>query len=148
MAVLALLPLTGAGCTYAGDADPSSVPSTYRVVGDAIPQRLSSAASDAARGRMLALARETSCILCHAFPEPGQRFAGDIGPPLAGVGARLSIAQLRLRIVDQARLNPQTPMPAYLRSAGLERVASAYRGKSILTPEEIEDVVAYLATLR
>jgi sulfur-oxidizing protein SoxX len=64
------------------------------------------------------------------------------------VGARLSTAQLRLRVVDQSRLNRDTVMPSYYRVSGLTRVAGAYRGKPILNAQQIEDVVAYLQTLR
>ena len=73
---------------------------------------------------------------------------GDIAPPLSGVGARLSEGQLRLRIVDSSRLNPETVMPSYYKVDGLVRVASAWRGKPVLTAQQIEDVVAYLKTLK
>jgi L-cysteine S-thiosulfotransferase len=73
---------------------------------------------------------------------------GNIGPPLAGVGARLTAGQLRLRVVDQSRIDPRTPMPAYYRTEGLYDVAAAYRGKPILSAQQVEDVVSYLQTLR
>jgi L-cysteine S-thiosulfotransferase len=73
---------------------------------------------------------------------------GDLGPSLAGIGARLSVAQLRLRVADMLSIDPATIMPSYYRVDGLDRVAAAYRGKRILTAAEIEDLVAYLATLR
>lgn len=107
------------------------------------------AAGDAARGRALIAARDpANCILCHAAADAGVRFSGNLAPPLDGVGARLTQAQLRLRIVDSARLNPQTIMPAYYRSEGLTEVAAAYRGKTILGAQQIEDLVVYLSTLR
>jgi sulfur-oxidizing protein SoxX len=88
-------------------------------------------------------------VLCHAIPDAAVRFAGDVGPSLAGVGARLTIPQLRLRVADNLRVHPATIMPSYYRNDGLlARVASAYRGKPILSATEIEDVVTYLATLR
>ena len=89
-----------------------------------------------------------NCLLCHAMPFPAERFQGDLGPPLAGVGARLAEGQLRLRMVDSTRLNPDTIMPAYHRVDGLARVAAAFRGKPVLTAQQVEDVVAYLLTLR
>lgn len=92
--------------------------------------------------------REANCLLCHAVPETGIRFMGDIAPPLSGIGSRLSAGQLRLRIVDQSRLNADTVMPSYYRIEGLVRVAPAYRGKPVLTAQQIEDVVAYLQTLK
>ena len=116
------------------------------VVGDAIPQALA-APGDAARGRALIVARDpANCVLCHAVPDV--RFAGDLGPSLAGVGRRLSEGQLRLRVADNLRVNPASAMPSYYRTDGLDRVAPAYAGKPILTAQEVEDVVAYLGSLR
>ena len=88
------------------------------------------------------------CLLCHKGPFPEERFQGDLAPDLAGVGARLPEGRMRLRIVDSTKVNPQSIMPAYYKSEGLMRVAPAYRGKTVLTPEQIEDVVAYLITLK
>ena len=86
------------------------------------------------------------CTLCHEVP--GETRFGDIAPPLAGVGAKLSAEQLRLRVADSSRVNRDTPMPAYYRTEGLRQVARAYRGKTILSAQQVEDVVAYLATLK
>lgn len=120
----------------------------YRVEQGEIRAALA-AAGDAVRGRDIALSRESgNCFLCHAFPDAGTAPLGNLGPGLAGVGARLTPAQLRLRVVDSARLNPQSVMPAYYRLDGLQQVAAAWRGKPILTAQQVEDVVAYLATLR
>ena len=88
------------------------------------------------------------CLLCHSGPFPEERFQGDLAPDLTGVGARLSEGQIRQRMVDSTKVNPQTIMPAYYRTEGLTRVAPAFRGKTVLTPEQIEDVVAYLVTLK
>jgi sulfur-oxidizing protein SoxX len=120
----------------------------YRVQGDAIAAPLAGARGDAGRGREVVLGRASSCLLCHAVPDAGDRPTGNVAPSLAGVGGRLSAGQLRLRIVDSTRVNPQTPMPSYYRVAGLNGVAAAFRGKPILTAQEIEDVVAYLGTLK
>ena len=87
------------------------------------------------------------CLLCHSGPFPEERFQGDLAPDLRSA-ARLSEGQIRQRIVDSTKVNPQSIMPAYYRSEGLERVAPVYRGKTILTAEQIEDVVAYLTTLK
>jgi len=119
-----------------------------RVIGDGAPDRLA-AVGDAARGRALVVARESAnCVLCHAVPDPAMKFAGDVGPSLAGVGARLSEAQLRLRVADNLRVNPATVMPSYYKVDGLDRVASTYAGKPVLTAQEVEDVVAWLVTLK
>ena len=87
------------------------------------------------------------CLLCHSGPFPEERFQGDLAPDLRSA-ARLSESQIRQRIVDSTKLNPQSIMPAYYRTEGLERVAPAYRGKTILSAEQVEDVVAYLTTLK
>jgi len=122
-------------------------PVRFDVVGDAIPLALSSEPGDAARGRSIVVNRDAgACTLCHAVP--GEQAFGNIAPTLAGVGARLSPAQLRLRVADSTRVSPDTPMPAYYRTEGLTQVAAAYHGKPILSAQQLEDVVAYLATLK
>jgi sulfur-oxidizing protein SoxX len=119
------------------------------MVGDAIPQPLSGARGDAARGRAIVVDRQVGlCLLCHSGPFPEQRLQGTLAPELAGAGKRWSEGQLRLRIVDAAKANPATIMPPYYRTDGLVRVAGAYRGKTLLTAQQIEDVVAFLMTLR
>ena len=121
---------------------------TYAVVGDAIPDSLTGMAGDASRGRALVLERSSTCILCHSGPFPETKFQGDLAPSLAGAGSRWSEGQLRLRLVDASRLNPATIMPSYYRIDGLVRVGTAWRGRPILSAEQIEDMVAYLASLR
>jgi L-cysteine S-thiosulfotransferase len=120
----------------------------YVVVGDAIPSSLTGAPGNTAQGRALVLNRLSTCILCHSGPFPEEKFQGDLAPSLAGAGTRWSAGQLRLRIVDGSRLNPATIMPSYYRVDGLERVGTSWRGKPILPAEQIEDIVAYLTTLR
>jgi sulfur-oxidizing protein SoxX len=115
-----------------------------------IPEPLAGASrGDAARGRAIVANRQVGlCLLCHSGPIPEERFQGDLAPDLAGAGLRWNAAQLRLRIADSSRINPSTIMPAYYRSTGLTRVAPAQQGKPILNAQQIEDVVAYLLTLR
>jgi sulfur-oxidizing protein SoxX len=120
----------------------------YAVVGDAIPASLTGAPGDATRGRALVVERTSTCILCHSGPFPEQRFQGDVAPSLTGTGKRWSEGEIRLRIVDASRLNAATMMPSYYRIDGLDRVGRAWQGKPILTAEQIEDIVAYLVTLR
>jgi len=116
---------------------------------DAIPESLTGAKGDPARGRAIVGNRQVGlCLLCHSGPFPEERFQGELAPDLKGAGARWSEGQLRLRIVDSSRINPASIMPAYHRTDGLTRVAPAFRGKPILTAEQIEDVVAYLTTLK
>lgn len=121
---------------------------TYTVSGDGIAQSLTGRPGDATRGRALVVERSSTCILCHSGPFPEVRFQGDLAPSLAGAGSRWSIPQLRLRLVDANSLNPGTIMPSYYRVSGLERVGRTWRDKPILAAEQIEDIVAYLATLR
>ena len=120
----------------------------YAIVGDAIPASLTGAAGDPVRGRAIVVKRQNTCLLCHSGPFPEARFQGDLSPNLKGAGMRWTQGQLRLRLVDASRLNPATIMPSYYKVEGLNRVAPAWRGKPVLTAEQIEDVVAYLATLR
>jgi sulfur-oxidizing protein SoxX len=120
----------------------------YAVTGDGIADSLTGAAGDAARGRALVLDRSSTCILCHSGPFAEAKFQGDLAPSLAGAGSRWSVSQLRLRLVDASRFNPQTIMPSYYRVDGLERVGPAWRSKPILSAEQIEDIVAFLANLR
>ncbi|MGZ5034927.1 MAG: sulfur oxidation c-type cytochrome SoxX [Usitatibacter sp.] len=105
------------------------------------------AAGDPARGREVFVAREGGhCVLCHRVP--GVAIAGDVGPSLAGIGSRLSASQIRLRIADITRIVPDAAMPAFHRTEGLTRVAARYAGKPALTGQEVEDIVAWLGTLR
>jgi sulfur-oxidizing protein SoxX len=121
----------------------------YTIVGDAIPAPLSATPGDAGRGRAIIVNRQLGlCLLCHSGPFPEEKLQGTLAPSLAGAGARSSVGQLRLRIVDAGHLNPDTIMPSYYRTEGLTRVAPAFAGKSVLSAEQIEDVVAFLATLR
>ena len=119
----------------------------YRVEADAIAQPLA-APGDAGRGLEILTGRDGNCLLCHAVPETGKRFMGNLAPPLSAVGSRLNAAQLRLRIVDSMRLNRDTIMPSYYRTDGFNGVAASWRGKPILTAQQVEDLVAYLQTLR
>ena len=120
----------------------------YEIVGHAIPKPLTGELGDPARGRTIVIRRESTCLLCHSGPFPEEHFQGDLAPDLKGTGARWSAGELRLRLVDATRLNPATIMPSYYRIDGLVRVAPNFRGKPALTAQQIEDVVAYLSTLK
>ena len=116
---------------------------------DGLSTPLSGAKGDPQRGRAIVANRQLGlCLLCHSGPFPEERFQGNLAPDLRGAGARLTEAEIRLRLVDPARANPQTIMPAYYKIDGLTRVAPSYRGKPVLSGEQIEDVVAYLVTLK
>ena len=104
---------------------------------------------DAEKGRAIVASRQLGlCLLCHSGPFPEERFQGNLAPDLRGAGARLNAEQLRQRLVDPARFNPNTIMPAYSKTDGLTRVTPSLRGKTLLTDQQIEDVVAYLVTLK
>jgi len=106
-------------------------------------------AGDPEKGRAIVANRQLGlCLLCHSGPFPEERFQGNLAPDLRGVGARMSEDQLRQRLIDPARFNPKTIMPAYSRTEGLARVAPSLQGKTLLTHEQIEDVVAFLVTLK
>jgi sulfur-oxidizing protein SoxX len=139
--LFAALPVIGA----AGEPDLVG----YQIVGDGIPVSLTGKPGDAERGRAVVTNRRVGlCLLCHSGPFPEERLQGTLAPSLAGTGSRNSLAQLRLRIVDPARINADTIMPPYYRTAGLTRVARAYINQPILSREQIEDVIAFLATLK
>ncbi|MCW0232086.1 MAG: sulfur oxidation c-type cytochrome SoxX [Ferrovibrio sp.] len=121
----------------------------YVVTGDAIPDSLTGSPGDAARGRAIVTNRQKGlCLLCHTGPFAEERFQGDLAPSLAGAGSRWTEGQLRLRIVDSRRVTPSTIMPSYYRIDGLTRVGAAWRDRPVLSAAEIEDVVAFLKTLR
>jgi sulfur-oxidizing protein SoxX len=113
---------------------------------DAIEQPFA-ASGDPTRGREVFVSREGGhCVICHAVP--GVEASGDVGPPLAGIGSRLAPAQIRLRVADITRVNPGAVMPSFHRTEGLLSVAPEYRGQPILSAQQVEDVVAWLATLK
>src|SRR5262245_46731740 len=143
-AIAALLVIAGLGSEA-----PAEELQQYRIAGSAIPASLTGAPGDPARGRAIVLNRAVGlCLLCHSGPFPEERSQGDLATDLRGAGGRASEAMLRLRLVDPARINPATIMPAYYKTDGLVRVAPAWRGKPVLSAAQIEDVVAFLMTLK
>lgn len=121
---------------------------TGMVTADGLPAPLTDTPGDAARGRAIVADRERGlCLLCHTAPIPEATFQGNLAPDLAGVGARLDVAALRLRMVDSRRIKPNTIMPPYHSTEGFQRVGQRWQGEPILTAQEVEDVVTYLTTL-
>jgi len=128
---------------------PAAVGGRYVVDGDGITTPLTSTAGDAVRGRAIVANRQVGlCLLCHTGPIPEERFQGNLAPDLQGAGGHWSTAQLRLRMVDASHFNPTTIMPSYYKTDGLNRVAAGFQGKTILDAQQIEDVVAWLQTLK
>ena len=98
------------------------------------------------RGR-LAVIGKGNCLACHQMPIPEEADHGDIGPDLSHVGSRLDAAQLAARIRDPKIINPDTIMPSFVKLE-LNRVAKDWQGKTILTEQDLADVIAYLLTLK
>lgn len=120
-----------------------------QIVGDAIPDSLTGAPGDLEQGKAVFVEREGGhCVLCHVVTSLDAPFQGDLGPALSDVGARLSPGQIRLRIVDASQLNAETVMPPYYRIHGLNQVVDGQAGQPVLSSEQIEDLVAYLASLK
>ncbi len=118
------------------------------IAGDSIFESLSSEAGNPVRGRAIVASRQTGlCLLCHSGPFPEERFQGNLAPELKMSVARLNAPQLRARIVNAAHFNPQTIMPAYYETKHLNRVAPKFVGQTILSGQEIEDVIVFLLTL-
>ena len=128
--------------SYATVASAQGALRPFQVVGDAIPASLTGTPGDPGRGEKIVTSRAVGlCLLCHSGPYPQERFQGTMAPDLKGAGARWSEGQLRLRMVDASRINPDTIMPPYYRIDGLNRVAPGFVGRTILSAEQIEDVV-------
>jgi len=125
-----------------------SLANAQTIVGDSVYESLSSATGDPARGRAIVASRQNGlCLLCHSGPFPEERFQGNLAPELGMSVARLTVPQLRARIVDASHFNPNTIMPAYYKTGHLNRVAPKFVGQTILNGQEIEDVVAFLSSL-
>lgn len=104
---------------------------------------------NADRGRAIVANRQVGlCLLCHSGPLPEERFQGNLAPSLAGAGSRFTANQLRSRIMDARQINPESIMPAYAKTDGLTRVGKSLHGQPLLNAQQIDDVVAYLVTLK
>jgi len=122
----------------------------YTIKDSAIDKPLTGKPGDPAKGRQWAITSgQGNCVICHRLPIPEVAFRiGNIGPDLTEVGGRLSPAEIRMRIVNPKVVNPDTIMPAYYRLDGLNRVEKKFQGKTMLSAEQVEDLVAYLSTLK
>lgn len=129
---------------------PAGQMATYKVVNnEEITESLAGKPGDPAKGYEVAINRKLgNCLACHVMPAPEQPFHGAVGPDLTGVGGRLSEGRLRLQVVNAKHFNPDTIMPAFYKADGFNRVMKKFEGKSVLTAEQVEDVVAYLTTLK
>ena len=127
----------------------SKLVSAVTITNGAINDPLSDQVGDPIRGRAIVLSRQTGlCILCHNGPFPEEQFQGNLAPELGASVSHYTAAQLRARLVNPAYFNPNTIMPAYYQTVVLTRVAPKYAGQTILSGQEIEDVIAFLETMK
>jgi L-cysteine S-thiosulfotransferase len=134
-------------------AEPVTLPADYcqwKVEDYGIRQPLCGLTGDSVRGKAIVSDSQLgNCLACHQLPIEGIEAYGTLAPPLVGIGARLNAAQIRLRVVDSRNVNPQSIMPGFYRDPRLiNRPAARYRGKTFLSAQQVEDVIAYLVTLR
>ncbi len=118
-------------------------------VGDGVPKSITGKPGDPKQGRKAAINRKRgNCLACHILPVPEQADHGNIGPSLSDVASRMSEAEIRLRLIDPKVSNPDTIMPSFYKKTGFHRVQKKWQGKTILKAQDIEDIVAYLLTLK
>ena len=122
----------------------------YKIVDDSsIPKSLTAKPGNPKKGRKLAIHRKKgNCLACHKMPIPEQQFHGEIGPNLAGVGSRHSAGELRLLIVNPKVVNEDTIMPAFYKNTGFNAVLKKFKGKTVISAQDVEDIIAYLLTLK
>jgi len=120
----------------------------YQISAGRINDPLTSFPGNTSRGRTIVAGRAGNCLACHTVPIPEEQFHGNLGPDLTAVGSYYDAGQLRLRLVDPKKLNPDTIMPAFYKTSGLNQVGKHYANKPILSAQQIEDVISYLLTLK
>lgn len=143
---LTLVCLFAGSSAFAGDVMPANV-----VFNDgAIGVTLTAQAGDPAAGRKVFMNRKQgNCLACHANEDMSdQSFHGEVGPALDGVADRWEAAELRGIVVNSKMMFEGTIMPAFYKDSGFERNLKKFQGKSILNAQQVEDVVAYLLTLK
>jgi len=119
------------------------------VGGTNIPVSLTGKPGDPVNGKKIAINRKKgNCLACHNLPIADQPFHGNAGPELHGIGSRYTAAEFRLRLVNPKVINPNTFMPAFYRDYDFERVLKKFQGKTILSAQEVEDVIAYLVSIK
>ena len=123
---------------------------SYKIVDESsIPKSLTGKPGNSKKGRKLAVHRKKgNCLACHKMPIPEQQFHGEIGPDLAGVGSRYSAGELRLLIVNPKVVNEDTIMPAFYKNTGFNAVLKKFKGKTVISAQDVEDIIAYLLTLK
>ena len=115
-----------------------------------VAQSLTGVAGDPKAGaKWFADRKLGNCLACHQNPDmPGQAFQGETGPSLQGVADRYDEAHLRGLLVNSKMTFESTMMPSFYRTSGFNRVAPKFTGKSVFEAQQVEDVLAYLKTLK
>jgi len=142
--------LTGAvlGVFLCGALVTSAHAGEYKIVDSTIPASLTGKPGDPVKGKKLAISRKKgNCLACHVMPIPEQQFHGEVGPDLSGVASYMSEAEMRMRIVDPKIINPDTIMPSFLK-VPTNRVLKKFQGKTIISDQDVEDIIAYMMTLK
>ena len=116
----------------------------------AVAASLTGVVGDAANGRKVFMNRKKgNCLACHVNDDMSeQSFHGEVGPELNGVADRWETAELRGIVVNAKKMFDGTIMPAFYRDAGFNRTLKKFDGKAILSAQEIEDLLAYISTLK
>ena len=141
----------GAVLIAAATASAETMPGDVTIEDGVVVLSLTGQAGDPAMGREWAAGRKLgNCLACHTTSDlKNQPFHGEVGPPLDGVGDRWNAGELRAILVNsKAVFGIETIMPAFYRTSGFNRTADKFEGKSILTAQQVEDVIAYLLTLK
>ena len=100
------------------------------------------------RGKKIFISRKVNCLSCHKAPIIEEKFQGNFGPPLSGIGSRYNKEELRLRVIDSKSINPDSIMPSYFKKIKFERTPAEFLNKTILSAQEVEDLVEYLYSLK
>lgn len=127
----------------------SVMPSKVMFDDGAVSASLSGAMGDPVEGRKVFANRKLgNCLACHVNADlDEQPFHGEVGPALDGAGSRWEEAELRGIVANAKMMFDGTIMPAFYIDAGYTRNLEKFEGKSILSAQQVEDVVAYLKTL-
>ncbi len=142
----AVATVLGATVAMAGSTKPQDV----AFEDGAVAASVSGVAGDAAVGRQVFANRKLgNCLACHVNSEmPEQSFHGEVGPTLDGAGSRWSEAELRGIVTNSKQTFEGTIMPGFYVDSGLFRPLGGFEDKSILNAQQVEDVIAYLQTLK
>ena len=150
-ALAVLVAMATGGQLQAAETSVTEGDVTYKIVDStSIPAALTGAPGDPAAGAKAIAGRSLgNCLACHAISKlADEPFHGDVGPSLDGVASRYTPAELRLQIVNNKIVNPDSVMPGFFTTGDLVGVRKQFEGKTILTAQQVEDVVAFLSTLK